>query len=270
MATLVWDEVGSRVYEAGVDRGVLYLSDGSGVPWNGLTAVTEANTNESSSVYYDGMKINDLVVVGDFSGTISAITYPDEFLDFEGLALARPGVLYTNQKPKVFNLCYRTKVGNDVDGLDAGYKIHILYNVIAIPSDKSYATLDNDSNPSEFEWNITATPEEITGFRPTAHFIFDSRSLDPILLEDIERMLYGTETEDAELMTLSELVAFIDGWYIIEIVDNEDGTWTANSYHDEYITVDIDGSFEITHSNAVYSDSDTYDISDTLDSSDIT
>lgn len=269
MPQIVWDKVGSRVYETGLDRGVLYLPDGSAVPWNGLTAVIEQFDKESSPVYFDGMKIQDLVVLGDFSASMKAVTYPDEFLELEGLASDRSGLFYNDQPPQTFALCYRTLVGNDLEGGEVGYKIHILYNVTAIPSDKTYATLSNEPSLVEFEWNITAVPEEVPGFRPTAHIIIDSRDFDPWLLEDLEAMLYGTTAADAVLLPMQDFISYINDWYRVKITDNGDGTWTAETLREGLINFGVDGYFDIVGVNAVYLDDDTFEISDTVDVSDV-
>ncbi len=267
---MVWDNIGDRVYETGLDQGVLYLPDDSAVPWNGLTSIIEQSNKESSPVYYDGKKINDLVVLGDFAGSMSALTYPDEFLEIEGLASTRRGVLFGDQRPKIFSLSYRTKIGNDLEGDVAGYKIHIIYNVTAIPSEKTYASIMADPTIAEFTWNITAVPEEISGFYPTAHIILNSRDLDPWLLEDLEDTLYGSSTADAILIPMSELISYINEWYRIKIFDNGDGTWTATSKRNETITTDIiEQLFTISQANVIYLNSTTYEISDTYDILDV-
>lgn len=269
MPEIVWDKIGDRTYETGLDRGVLYLPDGSAVPWNGLTSIIESFDKESSPVYYDGMKINDLIVLGDFEASMKAVTYPDEFVELEGLSPAKEGLFYSDQMPKAFGLCYRTQIGNDLEGDVSGYKIHVLYNVTAIPNQKTYASVSSEPSLVEFEWNITAVPEEIPGFRPTAHIIIDTRDVDPWLLEEIEAILYGSTLADASLIPMSELVSYIENWYRVRIVDNGDGTWTATAERDGFISFGVDGFFEITAVNAVYLDEDTYQISDTDDISDV-
>lgn len=264
MAEIVWDQVGDRIYESGLDRGVLYPPDGSAVPWNGLTSINESSNKETTPVYFDGMKINDLVVLGDFAATMKAITYPDEFLELEGLGSPRPGVFVGDQKPKIFGLSYRTQIGNDSEGESIGYKLHIIYNLTAVPSDKEYATRSNDAGLTEFEWNVTAIPEEIEGFHPTAHIILDSRYIDPWLLEDLEDTLYGRVEDEAFLPDTSELFEYITAWYRIDIVDNGDGTWTATSYNDNAIVLGEDEYFEISGVNAEYLDPETYEISTTI------
>lgn len=274
MAQLEWDKAGDRNFESGLDKSVLYLPDGSAVPWNGLTSVIEKFDKDVKPVYFDGKKINDLVTLGDFAATMQAITYPVEFEDLEGVGELRPGVKIADQPPKVFALCYRTQLGNDVDGQGSGYKIHILWNVTAIPNDRTYATMAADPSLTEFEWDLYAVPEDIDGFRPTAHFFIDSRDVDPLLLSDIETQLYGTVGADAALLPMADLMAYMASWYRIRIIDNGDGTWTADdNAHSGFISY-LDGGtasiFQITSANAVFLDADTYQISDTVDVSDVT
>lgn len=267
MPKLVWDKIEDRVYESGLDQGVLYLPNGSAVAWSGLTSVVEHSSSEVTPVYFDGRKINDLVVPGDFSATMKAITYPDEFSEFEGIGELRNGVFVGDQKPKPFDLGYRTRVGNAAEGDSANFKLNLIYNVTAIPSDKSYATLGQDPSLVEFEWNLTAIPEEIPGFLPTAHLVFDSRELDPWLLEELEAMFYGTTAAIPSLLPMLDLVDYVSTWYRVKITDNGDGTWTATTQRDGFITIlnAVEGTFKIEHVNAVYVDEDEFIISDTTD-----
>lgn len=271
MPILTWDQPGNRVYESGLDQGVLYLPDGSAVPWNGLTSVIEKFDKSTSPVYFDGMKIQDFVVLGDFSATMKAVTYPDEFVPLEGLGKFRNGMFMSDQPPGVFGLCYRTRIGDDIKGDEGGHKLHLLYNVTAIPSDKTYAPASDQPSLVEFEWTITAIPEETPGFRPTSHIIFDDRHLDPLLLEDLEAMLYGTTSADAVLLPMPDLIAFIRNWYRVKIIDNGDGSWTAIADRDGFIffTSDDHTEFEITKINALYLDDVTFQISDTTDISQV-
>lgn len=270
MPGLVWDKVEDRVYETGLDKGVLYLPDGSAVPWNGLTSIIENFDKETTPVYYDGMKVSELVVLGDFAATMKAVTYPDEFIEIEGLFEARNGVFFGDQRPQAFGLCYRTQVGNALEGDVVGYKIHILYNLTAIPNEKTYASLTSDPSLVEFEWNITAVPEEIPGMRPTAHIIIDSREIDPWLLEELEAMLYGSTIADAILLPMVTLTAYIVEWARVIIVDNGDGTWTANSSRPGFIDInESERSFIIFNANAVFLDDVTFMISNTRDIADL-
>lgn len=271
MPELVWDRVGDRVFETGLDKGVLYLPDGSAVPWNGLTSVIEHFQRELVPVYFDGMKISDLVVLGDFSATMRAVTYPEEFAEIEGMASNKSGLFYTEQPPQLFGLCYRTQVGNDVEGAEAGYKLHIIYNLVAIPTDKTYATVSNDPSLVEFEWEISAVPEEVPGFRPTAQIIIDSRDFDGWLLQKLEEMFYGTQAVNAALIPMPDLITYINEWARIKIIDNGDGTWTAITAREGMIEYDYDGwgSFRILGANAIFLTDDTFEISDATDASSV-
>ena len=260
MASIKWDQAGDRVYESGVDHGVLYLENGTAVPWNGIVSVVEKFVgNESTPIYFDGVKFGDAFSPGDYAGTLRAYTYPEEFLAVEGQVNAGNGLILTNQRPQRFGLSYRTKIGSDTDP-DAGYKIHVLYNLIALPSTKTYQT-SAGVDASVFEWNILAVPEEVPGFRPTAHIVLDTRFMGELLLKDLEETLYGNDAKDAKLPALSTLVSFISGWVIIRITDNLDGTWTATG-PDNYFEMLDETTFQINEANAVYLDSETYVVTD--------
>lgn len=264
MAAIVWDKIGDRVYESGLDRGVLYFPDGGGVPWNGLISVDEKVSTKIEPIYFDGVKFNHVITVGDFEGVLSAYTYPDEFLEYEGIIEDQTGILITGQPQKKFHLSYRTKIGNDVDGFEHGYKIHLLWNLIAIPSTKSYETLTLDTEPSEFEWSLSSIPEDIERYKPTAHVIIDTRRMDPLLISDIEDVLYGTsgdEPTEPTLPSLKGLSTFIRKWNRIIIVDNGDGTWSAITKLDSDITMLDANTFQINNANAIYLDANTYEIS---------
>lgn len=263
MTVLTWDQSGERVYEAGVDRGVLYMPEGNGVAWNGLLAVNETVAGNSGiPVYFDGIKYANIMALGDFAATLRAYTYPDEFGQFEGILEVGNGLFVANQQSNRFGLSYRTRIGNDEDGLDLGYKIHILYNLTAIPAQKNYQTLSGEISPLEFEWNISGIPGDVPGFQPAVHLIIDSRKMGALILEDIENTLYGDELNDAMLPPISTLTSFIGSWVIIRIIDNLDGTWTAEG-PDNLITMLDVTTFQIIQANAVYQDADTYVISDT-------
>ncbi len=270
MPGLVWDKIGDRSYETGLDRGVLYLPDGSAVPWNGLTSIIEKFDKTTLPVYYEGMKVSELIELGDFSATMKAVTYPVEFVEIEGLASARRGLFYGDQRPQAFGLCYRTQIGNDLEGDVVGYKIHILYNLTAIPSDKTYASMSADPALVEFEWNITAVPEEVPGMRPTAHIVIESHKIDPWLLEELETMLYGDTGAYAVLLPMPELVAYIGGWYRVKIIDHGDGTWSAISQREGLIELNVtEQLFTLMGVNALYLNDTTYLLSDTLDVTDV-
>lgn len=269
MSKLVWDDIGTRFYETGVDRGVLFLPDGSGVAWSGLTSITEKTESQSSPVFFDGKKIMDSVVVGDYSATLKAITYPDEFLELEGIAALAPGSYIPGQRMYLFNLVYRTMVGNGLEGNQADYKLHIVYNLMAMAQDSAYSTLGDDPTLAEFVWDISAIPEEHPGFRPTAHIIIDTRDADPWLVDDLEDMIYGTEGTPPTLPSFADLITYLMAYARITVTDNGDGTWTATASHEFYAWADPAHTiFVMPHVNAVYLDPVTYELSDTYDISD--
>lgn len=213
MTKLLWDQVGERFYEAGIDRGVLYLADGSGVAWSGLTSVEEDFGGDSTSPsYFDGVKTRDTPSIGDYSATLSALTYPPEFLEYEGSGALGNGLFVDDQPAKMFGLSYRTLVGNDVDGQDHGYKIHILYNLTATPEAVSNNTLNDSPTPTPFGWKISSIPASAPGYRPTAHVIVDSRHLSKNRLFGLEDILYGTTVENPRLPKLSELIGMMQFW----------------------------------------------------------
>lgn len=265
MTAVVWDAVGDRTFETGFDRGVIYLPDGSAIPWNGLVEVTEDSDSDSNSVYYDGVKISELVSIGAFLGKIKAVTYPEEFAELEGMSKVVDGLYLGQQKMQVFDLCYRTKIGNDIDQ-DLGYKIHVLYNVTAIPSDKVYSTITDSPNITDFEWDIMAIPEEVSGHKPTAHVIIDSRFIDPEQLAEYEAVLYGSDISNAALIPLIDFVNSLYYGYKWKIIDNGDGTWVAINPTEDLITFDpVDpDKYTLDEIDADYLSDDIYQISDTM------
>lgn len=272
MPPIIWDKPGDRTYESGLDRGVLYTQSGLAVPWNGLISVVEQFDKETTPVYYDGVKINNLVSLGDFSASMTAVTYPDEFIEVEGSEHLRRGFLASDQMPQTFGLSYRTRVGNDVDGDDSAYKIHVLFNLVAIPSDKTYASVSNDPSIVEFEWSITGATEEVVGvpgFRPTAHFVIESDKFDPWLLEDLEKILYGSSTSAPSLPSLQEFAEYMNSWCRVYVTDNGDGTWTAVEGRPGFLTVNVDGSFELTRVKASYATDVEYVLQSTTDVDDV-
>lgn len=201
MPKLTWDASGERLYETGVKQGVLYVMDnnvyGNGVAWNGLTAITESPSGaESTPLYADDIKYLDLRSTEEFGATIEAYTYPDEFAACDGSASLADGVSIGQQARKMFGLCYRTTVGNDTDGTDHGYKLHLIYGATASPSEKAYETINDSPEAITFSWEITTTPVSVTGFKPTASITIDSTKADPTCLAALEEKLYGgTSTE---------------------------------------------------------------------------
>lgn len=196
MPKLTWDASGERLYETGVKQGVLYVMDnnvyGNGVAWNGLTAITESPSGaESTPLYADDIKYLDLRSTEEFGATIEAYTYPDEFAACDGSASLANGVSIGQQARKMFGLCYRTTVGNDTDGTDHGYKLHLIYGATASPSEKAYETINDSPEAITFSWEITTTPVSVTGFKPTASITIDSTKAEPTCLAALEEKLYG-------------------------------------------------------------------------------
>ena len=214
MTALVWDEAGEKWYETGVDHGVLYVHGDPmvAIPWNGLVSVTDGRTNEVKSYYSDGQKYLDHQVLGAFKGKLQAFTYPSELDALTGLPEFEAGVILHDQAVSAFSMSYRTKVGNDLDS-DAGYKINLLYNVLASPSDVVYTSIGSTVTPQVFEFGLTAVPSLAVGIRPTAHISLDSRTIDADLLSDLEDLIYGTVSTDPELPDLVTLLELVEEAY---------------------------------------------------------
>lgn len=263
MAKLAWDKTGERVYQSGIDRGVLYLNDGRAFPWNGLTSVEDGSEKEISSYYMDGVKYLEKISPGDFSGKVKAFTYPDEFEPMNGVETVSPGLLFYDQPPEDFCLSYRTKIGNDVSDTEFGYKIHLLYNLVVNPDASTFETLADPIKPVEFTWSISGSPPPLAGHRPTVHIAIDSTSFDPEFLQTLEEILYGTDTTNPRLPSIQEIADFVKSYGVLIIVDNGDGTWTAIDQSNEYITMTDPTTFRIDNADAVYLDVSTYQISTT-------
>lgn len=260
VARLDWSTPGTRLYEAGIDRGVLYVDGYSGVPWNGLASVNESPSGgDPKSFYIDGVKYLAVPSSEEFEGTITAFTYPDEFEKCNGNVEPRSGMFLTHQRRTPFSLSYRTLIGSDQSDI-SGYKIHVVYNALTSPSERSNETLKENTDPDLFSWRITCKPPAMDGYRPTSHVVIDSRTTDPSVLSIVEDILYGTDSVASRLPTLDELIAAYDTISTLTIIDNGDGTWTATAPFDVIRMVDED-AFEITAPTAVFIDSDTYNIS---------
>lgn len=215
MAKLVWDQTGDRLYETGVDNVALFVKDdkgayGKGTPWNGVVAITESPSGaEANAFYADNMKYLNLLSSEEFGATIEAYMYPDEFAACDGSASPVPGVKIGQQKRSTFGLVYRTKVGNDAVGDDYGYKLHVIYNASAAPSERSYNTVNESPEPNTMSWEVTTTPEKLEGYKPTAHIEFDSTKLSADKMALVEAKLYGSESEEAMLPSIAELIALV-------------------------------------------------------------
>jgi hypothetical protein len=217
MTALTWDQVGERFYETGVDHGVLFLPDNSGqyadgVPWNGLTTVTETPAGaDSNKQYADNTVYVNLLAAETFGGTIEAFTYPDEFAECDGSVSPTPGVALGQQGRRPFGLSYRTALGNDLEGTDHGYKLHLVYGAQAAPSERAYATINDSPAPIAFSWTFDTTPAPVSGHKPTSLLVIDSTKVDAAALADLEDILYGTDVDDPRLPMPDEVIALFTG-----------------------------------------------------------
>ena len=215
MSKLVWDTTGERYYETGVKKGVLYPqgSNGTypkGVAWNGLTAVTESPSGaESNPFYADDIKYVDLRSAEEFGATIEAYTYPDEFAACDGSAELVEGVTIGQQTRKAFGLSYRTVLGNDTEYEEYGYKIHLIYNATASPTEKGYQSINDSPEAITFSWEVTTTAIAVAGFKPTAQLTIDSTKVDKTKLAALEDILYGTDEEDPRLPLPDEIATLL-------------------------------------------------------------
>jgi hypothetical protein len=217
MTQLAWDQTGERLFETGVDRGVLYIPDETGAyvqgfAWNGLTTVTESPSGaEANPQYADNIKYLTLMSAEEFGATIEAFTYPDEFGQCDGTAEPAPGIKLGQQQRKQFGLAYRTKVGNDLDGSDHGYKLHLVYGALAAPSEKAYATINDSPEAITFSWELTTYPISVGNedYKPTAQITLDSTKADPDDLMALEEILYGTDDDDPRLPLPDEVIALV-------------------------------------------------------------
>ena len=215
MARLVWDQTGQKTYETGVKQGVLYpQGEGGAYPkgyaWNGLTGVTESPSGaESNPLYADDIKYLNLISAEEFGATIEAYTYPDEFAECDGSAEIAPGVTIGQQARKTFGMAYKTTFGNDVDGNEHGYKLHLIYGALATPSEKAYATINDSPEAITFSWEVTTTPVAVEGFKPTASLTIDSTKVDKDKLTALEDILYGKESVEARLPLPNEVATLM-------------------------------------------------------------
>lgn len=254
MTKLTWDQVGERLYETGVKNGVLYPQNSLGlyplgVAWNGLTAVNESPSGaEASPLYADDIKYLNLISAEEFGATIEAYTYPDEFAECDGSGELAVGVKIAQQKRKAFGLCYRTALGNDVDATDYGYKLHLIYNAKAAPSEKAYATINDSPEAITLSWELTTTPVPVTGFKPTASLTIDSTKVDPATLATFEDILYGTIASPPRLPLPDEVA----GLFAAGAPDAIELTTLAPA--DDDLDVAIDANIVFTFNNKIQSE----------------
>ena len=215
MSKIVWDAIGEHTFETGVRNGVLYLKDAegaysNGVAWNGLTSVSESPEGaEPTDLYADDIKYLTLMSAENFKATIEAYTYPVEFEECDGSATIAKGVVIGQQSRKPFGLCYRTAIGNDTDGNEHGYKLHIVYGCQASPSEKQYSTINDSPEAITFSWEVSTTPVNVTGKKPTATLIIDSTKADKAKLTALEAILYGSEQQEPRLPLPDEIATLM-------------------------------------------------------------
>lgn len=225
MAELTWNNEGQRFFEVGVDRGVFYQSDGTGIAWNGLIAVKESPSGGESTPYYlDGVKYSNIGGRKEFAGSIEAYTYPYEFAEYDGWLDLGNGLVVDEQQRKPFGLSYRTLIGNDVNGLDHGYKVHVVYNVLVEPSNSEYTSISDDVDPLNFSWNFTTSPgvpDPTLNLMPLAHYVIDSRKTNQTQMRYIESYLYGTATRAAMIPNFQQMMDLFDNpLFTFELVPN--------------------------------------------------
>ena len=215
MAVLTWDQTGEKTYETGVQKGVLYPMDGAvygkGVAWNGLTAVNETPSGaESTKLYADDIKYLDIRSAEEFGATIEAYSSPEEFDACDGTAELAAGVNIGQQNRKGFGFCYRSTIGNDTEYNNYGYKLHIIYGLTASPSERSYSTVNDSPEAATLSWEVSSTPVNVAGFKPTSSVTINSKKIKPEALKEIEDALYGTASEEPKILLPDEIKAICD------------------------------------------------------------
>ena len=215
MARLIWDEVGQRFFETGVKNGVLYVQDDdgsykNGVVWNGLTAVTESPSGaEETPLYADDVKYLTLRSAEEFGATVEAYTYPEEFEQCDGSASIADGVTIGQQARRAFGLCYRTSVGNDIQGQNYSYKLHLIYGCTVAPSEKSYSTINDNPEAITFSWELSTVPVPVDGFSPTASLVIDASKVEAGKMQQLEDALFGDESNEAKLLLPNEIMELL-------------------------------------------------------------
>jgi hypothetical protein len=261
----VWGSVGDRFYEAGVDRGVLYPEGLMGVVWNGLISISESPTGGGARPYYlDGIKYASPSAQEEWGASIEAYTYPDEFELCDGTESMAQGLFINQQSRRSFGLSYRTRIGNDIDGESHGYKLHLIYNAQADPTEKSYQSIGDASDPLTFNWQLSSRPVKFVdpafGVKYGSHLVLDSTKVYPWAMRAVEELLYGTLINEPRLPSPQELInLFVDN-ALLKITDNGDGTWTADG-PDANITMVGEDEFQIDWPSAVFIDENNYKIS---------
>lgn len=256
-----WGEPNARYFETGLDRGVLYPTAGGAVPWNGLTSLDESGNGEISYYYNDGVIMLADVDATDYEAHLSALTYPREFGECLGLVNVAEGLLVDNQKPKRFHLSYRTLVGSGLTGDMFGYQIHLVYNAMAKLGTKKRATISERPEPLGFDFDIVATPVQIPGYRPSAHYIIDTRDLVPETIAELEGILYGTNETSPRLPTVHELFDMMSFGDEINVYQLEDGFVRVTASRANLFQVGPN-TFQVNNINATSNGDGTWDVTD--------
>lgn len=209
MSKLTWNAPGDRLYEIGLDRGVFYPPGAAGFAWNGLTAVTESKSAQINDYYYEGVKYLSYPLSEEFNGTIEALNAPRAFLPFDGMAMVGSGLIVDQQPRKIFGMSYRTLVGNDTQGNNYAYRIHLVYNIMVEPTERSHRSLSDESNPVEMSWAFRTIPIWLASMAPTAHLIVES--LNEEFAAEIEDILYGTDVTAPRLPPPAEVISILGG-----------------------------------------------------------
>lgn len=262
MTKLVWDRVGERFFETGIDRGVLYPNKvgAVGVTWNGLISVTENPAGGTDKpFYYDGYKYQNRSTPEEYASTVEAYYYPREFEDCQGNPHLGNGLFITGQPRISFGLCYRTKLGNDASGVSHASKLHFVYNAVANPTRKSYQTVGDNPEANAFSWDISTKAVRVSGRRPTANMVVDTSLLTPPLLASLEDLIYGTDSTSPSLPTPTELITLIVGWPELFITDHGNGIFTASG-PDDVVRMATPRAFEINAETVVNNGNGTFEV----------
>lgn len=246
---VVWDAPDARYYHTGIDRGVLYVDNYDPVPWNGIIGLNESGNGSSTLYYIDGQIFLADVEPTDFSASLTAYAFPDLFSECLGIPQVAEGLFIDNQKPKRFGLSYRSLIGSGLEGDMFGYQIHLIYKAMATIGQKQRKTLNNTPSPMEFDIDIVATPVKITGYRPSAHFIIDTRYLTPETVAELEAILYGSSTATGVLPNPEDLFEMLNFGDAITVTVTPDGFVKIEGKSANIVQVTTD-SFQINNINA--------------------
>lgn len=263
MAKITWDSLGEKKFEYGVHDCVLYLDNDLCVPWNGVISVDESiNETQVEEIFFEGSRYISHTAQEDASVVVTSFTYPEEFLPYFGVKESSNGIVLDNQAKKPFSFSYKSSIGNDIDGTSKGYKINLLFDVLAIPNPNTRNSLSQSVEPVNFSWDFITKPSQVEGGRPSSRVVIDSTLIAQDALLEIEKIIYGSSTTAPYLPSLSEFVKYANEFGLIIVVLNSDGTWTATG-PDQYFTMVNSTTFTITNMNGFFIDSNTYQVSST-------